>query len=342
MKHLIVLTQDPSTQSLLRSIASASGIELSVTASLVQLIEALPMTANEPCAVLLGLDALIGSGRSAKRAVAKIRERLANVTVILHAERKCLIDKFDTAWARMCGADSIVAKLSASRWPLTGEALLRHIESDDETLAKIQHRVAPFIRAAQPLELQNERLKNVAAVEARGIDLAATARRMGRSGGVDIRNRSYHLKNYPECFVASDAVAWLSKAFNVTPSIAIDMGRALQACGLIYHVAREQNFDREYHFYRVAALPESFVVADFVTQVTAGSGFDRRARSYHGIEYPNCFVGKDAIAWCCDRRLTLNEAMTAAQRLVELSIVSHVVDEHPIKDDHFFYRFHSV
>jgi hypothetical protein len=342
MKHLVVLTQDPSTQSLLRSIASASGIELSVAASMVQAIEALPMNANVPCIVLIGLDALIGSGRSAKRAVTKIRDRLPSVTIILHAERKCLIDKFDVAWARMCGADLIVPKLSASRWPRTGEILLRHIETDNETVTKIQHRVAPFIRAAQQLELQNERVKIVAAVEARGIDLAATARRMGRSGGVDIRSRSYHLKNYPDCFVASEAVAWLAKAFDVSDSVAVDIGRAMQACGLIYHVTREQTFDREYYFFRVAALPESFVLADFVAQVTAGSGFDRRARSYHGIEYPNCFVGKDAIAWCCDHRLTLNEAMTASQRLVELSIVSHVVDDHPIKDDHFFYRFHSV
>jgi hypothetical protein len=342
MKHLVVLTQDQTTQALLRSIAGTMGVELSIAATLSHTIDALKMSANETCVVVIGLDALIDSQRSAQRAVAKIRERLPNAIVVLHAERKWTIDKFDEAWARMCGANAIVPKLSATRWMQTGDAVIRLIEKDEAVFSKTRQRIAPYLRAAQQLESRNETLKTIAAIEALGIDLASVARRMGRSGGVDIRDRSYHMKSYAECFVASEGVDWIAKAFGVSKSDAIQIGCAMQACGLIYHVTREQNFDREYFFFRVASLPESFVVADFLTQVSSSTGFDRRNRTHHGVEYPNCFVGKDAIAWCRNHRLTLNEAMTAAQRLVELSVVSHVVDSHPIKDDHLFYRFHAA
>jgi hypothetical protein len=342
MKHLIVLTQNQTTQALLRSISGVIGVNLTVAASLSKTVEALTMCANDVCVVTLGLDALIDSQRSAQRAVAKIREKLPNAIVVLHAERKWLIDKHDEAWARMCGANAIVPKLTATRWRQTGDSLLRFFETDEAQLMKIRQRIAPYLRAAQQLESRNEVLKTVAAIEALGIDLASVARRMGRSGGVDIRDRSYHLKNYPECFVASEGVDWLAKAFAVSVGDAVQIGRAMQASGLIYHVAREQNFEHEYYFFRVASLPESFVIADFVAQVSASSGFDQRDRSHLGTEYPNCFVGKDAISWCRDHRLNLNEAMTATQRLIDLSIASHVVNEHPMKDDGLFYRFHTA
>ncbi len=342
MKHLVVLTQDQTTQALLRSIAGVISVDLTIAATLASAIEALSHRANEQSIVVIGLDALIGSQRSASRAIAKVRERLPNSMVLLHAERKWLIDVHDEAWARMSGADAIMPKLTATRWQQTGETLLRLIEPDDALRGKHRQRIAPYLRAAQQLESRNETLKTVAAAEALSINLLDVARRMGRSGGVAITDRSYRLRSYPECFIATDAVDWLAKAFGVSTHDAVHIGKAIQACGLIYHVAREQAFDSAYFFFRVSSLPNSFVISDFVAQVSAASGFDQRTRSYLGGEYPNCFVGKDAIAWCRDHRLSLNEAMTATQRLLDLSIVSHVVNDHPMKDDAFFYRFHAA
>jgi Domain found in Dishevelled, Egl-10, and Pleckstrin (DEP) len=342
MKKLVLLAQEQTTHALLRSIAGVAGVDLIVTASLNQTIDTLTMSANEGCLVVLGLDALIESQRGAARAITKVREKLPSATIVLHAERKWLIDSYDSAWAQMCGADAIVAKISATRWQHTGENLLRLIEPDESAFARIRQRSMPYLRAAQQLEARNEPLKLVAAIEALGIDLASVARRMGRSGGVDIRDRSYHLRSYPECFVDSEAADWLGKAFGVSGADAVQIGRAMQACGLIYHVAREQSFDNQYFFFRVASLPSSFVIADFVAQTTSSAGFEQRDRAYLGTEYPRCFVGKEAIAWCRQHRLSPNEAMSATQRLIDLSIVSHVFNEHPMKDDALFYRFHAA
>lgn len=39
--------------------------------------------------------------------------------------------------------------------------------------------------------------------------------------------------------------------------------------------------------------------------------------------------------------LTHNEAMTLGQRLIDLFVFHHVVDEHPFKDGDFYYRFYE-
>lgn len=342
MKHLIALTQDQDTQALLRSIASVINVRLDITSSLANTIDSLSIGSKESCIVLIGLEALKESQRSVTRAIAKLRERAPNACIVLHAERRWLIDKCDEAWARMCGANDIVARITATRWTKSGDTLLLHLEPDESSRLKIRQRIGPYLRAAQQIELRQEALKQVAAAEAMGLDLAALAKHMGRSGGVDIQDRTYRLRTYPECFVASEGAAWLARAVNSSSAVAIEVGRAIQTCGLIYHVAREQDFDDAYYFFRVASLPESFVIADFHAQVSTRAGFEQRDRTYLGSAYPNCFVGKEAIAWCRSRRLTLNEAMTATQRLMDLSIASHVTGDHAMKDEALFYRFHAA
>ncbi len=342
MKNVLLLSQDPMTHSLMRTVAGVAHFELSVAATWSQLLARLTMNANDGCVVVIGLDSLIEARRSASQAVAQIRAKLPTAAIALLAERKLLLDAHDREWARMCGADTIVARLSATRWMQTGDALLALIESDEATLARTRQRVTPYLRAAQQLESKDEAQRLVASIEAKGIDLAGLAKRLGRSGGVAIADRSYHLRSYSECFVASEAVDWIAKACSVARPDAVAIGRALQTCGLIYHVAREQSFDDQYFFFRVARLPENFVVADFCAQVNSSAGFEQRDRTYLGTEYKQCFVGKEAIAWCKARRMSANEAMSAGQRLLDLSIASHVVNEHPLKDEGFFYRFHAA
>ncbi len=342
MKNVLLLSLDSTVLSLLRSIAGVAHFELSVATSPSELIAQLTMPANDDCIVVLGLDAIGQSQRSAARVVAKVREKVPTAKIVLHAERRLLLDAYDRTWAKMCGADGIVAKISATRWSQTGDDLFNYLDVDEALRTRTRQRIAPYLRAAQQLESKDETTSLVAASEALGFDLADIAKRLGRSGGVDIRDRSYHLRSFPDCFVASEAVDWLAKALKVSRADAALVGRALQACGLIYHVAREQTFGDEYLFFRVARLPDKFVIADFLAQASGATGFELRDRTYLGTEYKHCFIGKEALAWCRAHRMSMNEAMTAGQRLIDLSIVSHVVDEHPLKDDALFYRFHSA
>jgi potassium-dependent mechanosensitive channel len=58
--------------------------------------------------------------------------------------------------------------------------------------------------------------------------------------------------------------------------------------------------------------------------------------------YPKCFVGSDAVQWLMRTHdLTRDAAIRLGQSLVERGIIHHVLDEHPFRDGHFFYRFYA-
>jgi response regulator RpfG family c-di-GMP phosphodiesterase len=60
--------------------------------------------------------------------------------------------------------------------------------------------------------------------------------------GLDISDRTYRLKKYRQCFLASGATAWLGKQCKLSETQSITTGIALQKLGLMYHVAHEQEF----------------------------------------------------------------------------------------------------
>lgn len=342
MRKVIYFGLDDSASALLRSLASAMQFDLRVVSQWSELKALLASVSREPAVVMLELTALIPAQRSAQTAVSQLREIAPATKIALSADRRTNLDEFDREWAKMCGADVLLPKISAFRWRWIGPVLARLFSEEDSAANRLLQRATPFIRAATQLDSADSALQTLDAVEGYGVDLAALAVRLGRSGGVSIRDRTYHLRNYPECFVASEAVTWIEQALNVSRQSAVKVGEAMQTAGLIYHVAREQTFADAYFFFRVSRLPQQFVIADFYAKVRSAVGFESRDRSFHGTEYKQCFVGKEAIAWCLSHRMSLNEAMSAGQRLIDLSMVSHVVNEHPMKDDGLFYRFHSA
>ncbi|HAA30131.1 MAG TPA: hypothetical protein DCE56_23655, partial [Cyanobacteria bacterium UBA8553] len=57
---------------------------------------------------------------------------------------------------------------------------------------------------------------------------------------------------------------------------------------------------------------------------------------------PCCFVGSQAVEWLMrTQNCTREEALNIGQLLVERGIIHDVTDEHPFRDDFFFYRFYS-
>lgn len=62
-------------------------------------------------------------------------------------------------------------------------------------------------------------------------------------------------------------------------------------------------------------------------------------RSYRLNQYPNCFVGEEAVTWMAGRfKRSRSEAVAMGQALSALGLLVHVVQEHPFLDDHLFYR----
>lgn len=61
--------------------------------------------------------------------------------------------------------------------------------------------------------------------------------------GVPVRSRRLKLRNYENCFVASEAVEWLIAHINVSREEAVSLGKALEKEGFISHVTLRYNFD---------------------------------------------------------------------------------------------------
>ena len=82
------------------------------------------------------------------------------------------------------------------------------------------------------------------------IDLKELVAAMRNVGGVQIKDRQYHLKTYARCFVGSEAVSWLSNYAKIPKSEAIRLGQRLMDEKWIHHVADEHSFKDEMLFYR--------------------------------------------------------------------------------------------
>lgn len=157
---------------------------------------------------------------------------------------------------------------------------------------------------------------------------------------LDIRDRSYHLKLYPACFLGSSAVAWMRSHFKLDTAQAIGLGQALQALGLLYHVAHEQAFANKAFFFRLRAPVQLPSVRLGLVLQTLRERLVVQDHSYLGKNYPRCWTGEEAVdALCAKRDITRHESQLLMHRLMQFGFFEHVLGEHGFVDGNFFYRF---
>lgn len=82
------------------------------------------------------------------------------------------------------------------------------------------------------------------------IDLPKLVTAMRNVGGLSIKERSFRLKSYPQCFVGREAVDWLVSHLEVSRQEAVAIGQRLVKENWIHHVVDEQSFQDDYFFYR--------------------------------------------------------------------------------------------
>jgi hypothetical protein len=71
------------------------------------------------------------------------------------------------------------------------------------------------------------------------------------NGGVEIKTRSYHLRSYYACFIASELVDWLLQNSEATTrQDAVEIGQMLVRADYIHHVVDEHHFEDGYLFFR--------------------------------------------------------------------------------------------
>jgi len=197
--------------------------------------------------------------------------------------------------------------------------------------------------------------------------------------GIEVKDRKYHLRTYPKCFVGRDAVDFLVKSGLATSrEHSVEIGREFaRRLNLLEHVCRDHDFEDKYFFYRFVPKNKRFVsiddmhllldmnvdaensddefsVSSSTTTCTFGAqgmddveeafarGVEVKDRRHHLKVYPDCFVGSEAVSYLVSsgHARTREHAVLLGSRLQEeRNLFRHVTDDHAFKDSYLFYHF---
>jgi len=245
--------------------------------------------------------------------------------------------------------DAIIAMAHGIGLPLIAEGV--ETEAQHRYLAKrgvqciqgyLHGRPMPlddFSRLAAPLEVVGEAHTPVS--------LDGLVFAMQGPGGVAIRNRWYHLRRYPGCFVASDAVSWLQEHLDITRERAVRVGERLTAMGQIEHVMEEHDFKDEYLFFHVRPslvdrdahahrLPDTSLVLESLR---------RAARPLFGaaseglLRFDDVCRGDRLTTWIETQfRLARQDALLVGEVLMLRGALVHVFDDRPFAATRDLYR----
>lgn len=163
-------------------------------------------------------------------------------------------------------------------------------------------------------------------------------------GGLDIRDRMFHLRTYPSCFVGREAVDWMVQHERISRSEAVQLGKRLIGLGLMSHVVDEHDFADAELFYRLAtptdaSLATASAPAALRTQLQAHAGTCHRAHARGLVRHGSCTTGASLVRWIMATH-GVNRA-TARQwslQLMREGLIRHVYDDRPFADDRTLYR----
>ena len=265
-----------------------------------------------------------------------LRERDPGRPWIATLGARVSVSESERALARAVGAVDLVALVDHRDLPslraLSGALSQAGVANNAEALFAA-------LRSAPPLGLPVP----IALVHAAGYTVQALVGRMQGVDGVDRADRRYAGKTYADCFVGSEALDWLAGALGASRATALEVGKCLLEHGVFHHVVKDHAFRDEQLFYRFATISpavEAIALDDLVKQMWSPGGLPVAPRGYRGKTYDDCFVGSEAVDWIVRRyALSREEAVTLGQQLFDLGLAHHVVDEHPFKDGHYFFRF---
>lgn len=168
-------------------------------------------------------------------------------------------------------------------------------------------------------------------------------RAMLAPGGIDIRDRLYHLRVYRNCFVGSEAVDWLVRHAQVSRAEALRLGRRLVALGCVKHVVDEHDFRDGEYFYAVMSdtrhdSPQP-VAADLLEALHGLQGPVQADHARGILLHRRCLRGSDLVLWL--RKRYAVSGATALQwgaQLMRQGHLRHVFDDRPLSDSRDLFR----
>ena len=163
-------------------------------------------------------------------------------------------------------------------------------------------------------------------------------------GGLDIRDRMFHLQTYPLCFVGRQAVDWMVQHARISRVEAVQQGRRLLALGLMTHVLDEHDFEDAELFYRLASPTDASLASApappaLRAGLQAGDGVRIRAHARGLVRHRSCLTGRELVRWIVSsQRVSRPTARQWALQLMREGVIRHVYDDRPFVDDRTLYR----
>lgn len=325
-------------------------------------VQALPMSADlervasdgrmaGARAVVVDAPLLARSRVGAAAFAAFALQRFPGMAVFVRLPRRTGISAPEQAWARHVGIASLLPGSTVAAWQESLAPVLTRVLAalgrPGPDLPRLESYLNGLLRSgAEPRPgWMKDAYVDAYQLESAGVNAARLCEAMQAPSGVVVAERAWRGRSYPGCFVASEAVDWLVARFGLRRELASRTCAFLWRTGRLHHVLRDADFRDDFLFFRFSGRRADLDRVDLVAleeAMRSRGGLAIEERTHLSKSYPRSFVGEEAVAWIMERcALPLGAAETIGQRMLELGIFHHVLDEHGFVEGRYFYRFRA-
>ena len=344
--HSVFLAQtSPGQEQLLRGTTVAIGMStyvLNHQESLAAQIEKLRYAQHANAVLVADLASLAAQGNGPDVVLANLRQLFPSLCLVVTMSDQLTVSPDEAKWVQSLGAVGLFAQASQLRFDATLAPIIRAIVNDPDASLNAQRiidtlQVLGGETAQSPVMVEAHATINKLSANNIAIDEIVAA--VSAPDGFEVLDRIYRFSSYKARFAGNEAVDVLMRVTDRSRSTAVAIGRLLHTLGIVYHVAREHEFEDAHLYYRFSLPTErlrALRLHDVIFAVRGRDGFKVKDRSYRGKSFPRCFVGTEAAAWLQKNfKLDQAEAITLGQTLLRLHVIRHVVNEHDFIDQDF-------
>lgn len=244
----------------------------------------------------------------------------------------------DRRWVQSLGFADLFSEFSSMDWAGDLSRALKSIHALFSRPSIAPAELARYLKvlAEEPkASTPRERLR-------RQSGLSAEALALKLASLLDIRDRTYRFKTYPQCFVGAEATTVMAKALGCSAEQAVSIGQDLGTLGLLAHVTHDHDFKNENLYFRLAVseVADRLDLGKVYAELSGEQGIPVADRPYLGKIHPQCWIGSEGVDWLCARyKVSRHEAWIVLQRFAQFGLLEHVLQEHDIQDSEYFYRF---
>ncbi len=278
-------------------------------------------------------------------------QRFPGIAVFVRLPSRTGISASEQAWARHAGIASLLPGSSVAAWQDSLAPVLARVLAAIGRPALDTPRLESYLNGllrsgAEPRPgVVKDAYVDAYQLESAGANAGGICEAMQAETGVVVAERAWRGRSYRDCFVASQAVDWLVARYGLRREMALRACNFLWRTGRLHHVLRDADFQDDFLFFRFSGRRAELDRIDLVAleqAMRSRGGLAIEERTYLSKTYPRCFVGADAVDWLMRRcGIGLGAAETVGQRMLELGIFHHVLDEHGFVEGKFFYRFRA-